>query len=89
MMHHSQLRENQDNAHETTPNHPSLKDPTAVKVDDMVRETFTVPLEVAGETARNWIKTFPTSVYWSRIESWQKLPDDRICFTMVRLPTAD
>jgi hypothetical protein len=32
---------------------------------------------------------FPKAAYMTEIESWRVLPDDRIEFTMRRLPSAD
>ena len=34
-------------------------------------------------------RRFPKAAYQTEIESWRVLPDDRIEFTMRRLPSAD
>ena len=53
------------------------------------RETFTLPRQEARAKAREWFKKFPKQAYMTEIESWRELADDRIEFTMRRLPTAD
>ena len=73
----------------TSPNCHPVSEPEVDQEKNLVRETFTLPREQAGATARDWLKTFPASSYWSRIESWQMLSGDRIVFTMVRLPSAE
>ncbi len=57
--------------------------------DSFVRETFRLPRMEAREKAREWFTTWPRAAYWTEVESWRQLPDDRIEFTMRRLPTAD
>ena len=57
--------------------------------DGLVRETFTLEREAAREKARAFMERWPKEAYWSRVEHWARLPDGRIEFTMVRLPTAD
>ena len=57
--------------------------------DGLVRESFTLPREDAREKARLFMERWPKEAYWSRVEHWARLPDGRIEFTMVRLPTAD
>jgi len=57
--------------------------------EKLVRESFTLPKDQAGQIAMDWMKLFPASSYWSRVESWKRLQDGRINFTMVRLPSAD
>jgi hypothetical protein len=54
-----------------------------------VRETFVLPRMAARAKAREWLDTWPKAAYWTEIETWRQLPDDRIEFTMRRLPTAD
>jgi hypothetical protein len=61
----------------------------ARKADAFRRETFSLPREEAREKAREWFSRFPKAAYMTEIESWRVLPDDRIEFTMRRLPTAD
>lgn len=53
------------------------------------RETFALPREAARAKAREMFARFPKAAYMTEIESWRELPDDRIEFTMRRLPTAD
>ena len=57
--------------------------------DAFRRETFALPREAAREKARELFKRFPKAAYQTEIESWRVLPDDRIEFTMRRLPSAD
>jgi hypothetical protein len=61
----------------------------ASRTDTFRRETFSLPREAAREKAREMFKRFPKAAYMTEIESWRVLPDDRIEFTMRRLPTAD
>lgn len=53
------------------------------------RETFTMPRLEARAKAREWFSRFPKAAYMTEVESWRELSDDRIEFTMRRLPTAD
>ncbi len=53
------------------------------------RETFALPREAARAKAREMFTRFPKAAYMTEIESWRVLPDDRIEFTMRRLPSAD
>ncbi len=53
------------------------------------RQTFTLPRDEARAKAREYLNKFPKEAYWSEVESWRVLDDDRIEFTMRRLPTAD
>jgi hypothetical protein len=53
------------------------------------RETFALPREAARAKAREFFARFPKAAYMTEIESWRELPDDRIEFTMRRLPSAD
>ena len=57
--------------------------------DAFRRETFALPREAAREKARELFQRFPKAAYQTEIESWRVLPDDRIEFTMRRLPSAD
>ncbi len=57
--------------------------------DPFLRETFSLPREEARVKAREWFDRFPKAAYWTQVESWRLLPDDRVEFTMRRLPTAD
>lgn len=53
------------------------------------RETWTLPRAEAREKAREFLTRYPRAAYWSEVESWRVLEDDRIEFTMRRLPSAD
>lgn len=61
----------------------------AQRDDGFRRETFTLPRLEAREKARDVLKRFPKPAYMTEIESWRELPDDRIEFTIRRLPSAD
>jgi hypothetical protein len=66
-----------------------LGDLSKVKNDDFLRETFTLPLQVARLKARQILDAYPAGGYKTVIENWRQLPDGQIEFTMRRLPTAD
>ncbi len=53
------------------------------------RETFTLPREAAREKARELLQRYPSAAYMTQVESWRKLPDGSIEFTMRRLASAD
>ncbi|MDF2115148.1 hypothetical protein PY365_06160 [Roseiarcaceae bacterium H3SJ34-1] len=53
------------------------------------RETFTLPRQDARAKAREWFERFPKAAYMTEIEFWRELDDDRIEFTIRRLPSAD
>lgn len=53
------------------------------------RDTFTLPREAARAQARAMFDRFPKAAYMTEVESWRVLDDDRIEFTMRRLPSAD
>lgn len=57
--------------------------------DSFRRETFALPREAARAKAREMFARFPKAAYMTEIESWRELADDRIEFTMRRLPSAD
>jgi hypothetical protein len=61
----------------------------APAVDLFRREKFALPREAAREKAREMFRRFPKAAYMTEIESWRVLPDDRIEFTVRRLPSAD
>ncbi len=60
-----------------------------MRSDAFRRETFALPREAAREKARELLRRFPKAAYQTEIESWRELPDDRIEFTVRRLPSAD
>ena len=57
--------------------------------DAVRRETFALPREDARALARELFRRFPKAAYQTEIETWRVLPDDRIEFTVRRLPSAD
>jgi hypothetical protein len=57
--------------------------------DAFLRDTFALPREAARAKARELLARYPKAAYMTEIESWRELPDDRIEFTMRRLPSAD
>jgi hypothetical protein len=60
------------------------------KADDgYLRETFTLPREMARTRARDFLDRYPKAAYMSAVESWRELPGGDIEFTMRRLRSAD
>ncbi|MBR1234777.1 hypothetical protein [Bradyrhizobium sp. AUGA SZCCT0182] len=57
--------------------------------DGYLRETLTLPREVARTRARDFLSRYPKAAYLSAVESWRELPGGDIEFTMRRLPSAD
>ena len=57
--------------------------------DAFRRDTFELPRDAARAKARELFARYPKAAYMTEIESWRELPDDRVEFTMRRLPTAD
>ncbi len=53
------------------------------------RETFKLPRDDARAKARQWFEQYPKAAYMTEIEFWRVLPDDKIEFTIRRLPSAD
>jgi hypothetical protein len=66
-----------------------LRDLSRLKNDGFLRETFTLPLHVARLKARRILDKYPADGYMTIVETWHRLPDGQIEFTMRRLPTAD
>ena len=62
---------------------------TAARKDFWRRETFTLPRSEARARAREWFDRYPKAAYMTEIEFWRALDDDRIEFTIRRLPSAD
>lgn len=60
-----------------------------VRMDAFRRETFALPRPQARQVARDFFRRFPKAAYQTEIETWRVLPDDRIEFTIRRLPSAD
>jgi hypothetical protein len=54
-----------------------------------IRQTYALPRDEARMRARDWFQRYPKAAYMTQVESWRRLPDGRIEFTMRRLPTAD
>ena len=57
--------------------------------DGFVRRTFVQPRDEARKTARAFLDRWPAAAYMSAVESWRRLPDGSIEFTMKRLKSAD
>jgi hypothetical protein len=57
--------------------------------DGYLRESFTLPRDMARARAREFLDRYPKAAYMSSVESWRELPGGDIEFTMRRLPTAD
>ena len=57
--------------------------------DGFLRETFTLPREMARDRARDFLNRYPKAAYMSAVESWRELPGGEIEFTMRRLASAD
>jgi hypothetical protein len=57
--------------------------------DGFLRETFTLPREMARSKARDFLQRYPKQAYMSAVESWREMPDGAIEFTMRRLASAD
>ncbi len=53
------------------------------------RETYQLSRIDARAKAQEWFETYPKAAYMTEIEFWRVLPDDKIEFTIRRLPTAD
>ena len=58
--------------------------------DDVLRETFRLPVEAARVKAREIIsQTTPQGDHMTIVEQWRQLPDGHIELTMCRLRTSD
>ena len=57
--------------------------------DGFLRETFTLPRDMARMQARDFLNRFPKAAYMTGVESWRELPGGDIEFTMRRLRSAD
>ena len=60
-----------------------------IENNDVVIETFTLPLEAARLKVRDVIDDTSRRGYQEIVERWRQLPDGQIEFTMRRLPIAD
>jgi hypothetical protein len=60
-----------------------------IENDDVVVETFTLPLEVARLKVRNIIDGISQRGYQEVVERWRQLPNGQIEFTVRHLPIAD
>jgi hypothetical protein len=59
------------------------------RVDQILRETFRLPVEAARLKAREIQSQIPLDGYMAVVEQWRQLPDGQIEFTMRRLRAAD
>jgi hypothetical protein len=57
--------------------------------DGYLRESFTLPRDMARTKARDFLTRYPKAAYMSGVESWRELPGGDIEFTLRRLPSAD
>jgi hypothetical protein len=57
--------------------------------DVFLRETFTLPVDVARLKAREILNQFPQGGNTAIVERWRQLPDGQIEFTMRRLRATD
>ena len=57
--------------------------------DDVLRETFRLPVEAARVKARQIINQAPQGDHMTIVEQWRQLPDGHIELTMCRLRTSD
>ena len=57
--------------------------------DGFIRETFSLPRNIARAKAKEWFDAYPKAAYWTEIESWYVRPNDVVEFTIRRLPNSD
>ena len=57
--------------------------------DDVLRETFRLPVEAARVKARQIINQAPQGDHMTIVEQWRQLPDGHIELTMRRLRTSN
>jgi hypothetical protein len=60
-----------------------------IESDDVVLETFTLPLEAARLKVRDIIDGISQHGYQKVVERWRQLPNGQIEFTVRHLPFAD
>jgi hypothetical protein len=60
-----------------------------IENDDVVLETFTLPLEAARLKARDIIEGFSQRGYQEVVERWRQLPNGQIEFTVRHMPVTD
>jgi len=60
-----------------------------VENNDLLDETFTLPLEAARLKVRAIIDDIPKRGYQKIVERWRRLSDGQIQFTMRRVPVVD
>jgi hypothetical protein len=60
-----------------------------IEHDDVILETFTLPLEAARRKVRDIINDISQRGYREIVERWRQLPNGQIEFTMRRLPVSD
>ncbi len=66
-----------------------IKEPRKIEIDDVVLETFTLPLEAARLEVRAIIGDISKCGYQKIVERWRQLPDGQIQFTLRRLPATE
>jgi hypothetical protein len=67
----------------------SQVDGRKIENNDILLETFTLPLDAARRKVRAMIDNISRQGYQEIVERWRQLPDGQIEFTMRRLPVAD
>jgi hypothetical protein len=60
-----------------------------IEIDDVVLETFTLPLEAARLEVRAIIGDISRRGYQKIVERWRQLPDGQIEFTLRRMPLTE
>lgn len=60
-----------------------------IENNEVVFETFTLPLEAARLKVRDIINGISQHGYQEIVERWRQLPDGQIEFTMRHIPVAD
>ncbi|WP_213737475.1 hypothetical protein [Bradyrhizobium sp. dw_411] len=66
-----------------------IKEPRKIEIDDVILETFTLPLEAARLEVRAIIGDISKRGYQKIVERWRQLPDGQIQFTLRRLPATE
>jgi hypothetical protein len=66
-----------------------FKELRKIEIDDVVIETFTLPLEAARLEVRAIIGDISKRGYQKIVERWRQLPDGQIEFTLRHLPVTE
>lgn len=61
----------------------------APATDSYRHQRYQLLRDLARAMARDWFRKFPKAAYDTTVESWRITKDDKVEFTMRRLPTAD